>query len=111
MKKTILTVCIALTIFMCNSVPVSAAICNGSPDGVHHFWAHQRQYGTEYSVSVGTHKYIYGYDAQNKPIYQFDCEMKNHYQYCKYICSYCGIEQDGVLHSHYTSTSHSVNHN
>ena len=37
MKKTAFTLCIALSIFMCNSVFVLAAVCSGSPDGVHHY--------------------------------------------------------------------------
>lgn len=111
MRKTILVVSIALTMFMCNSVSASAAICSNSPDGVHHFNDHWRQYGAGHSVYGGTHEYLYGYDAQDKPIYKNDCELWHGYQYCKMRCSYCYTEQEGMQHEHYTSTSHSVNHN
>ncbi len=43
MTKTLSALCVTLLIFMCNSMLVSAAVCSGSSDGVHHFGSHAIQ--------------------------------------------------------------------
>lgn len=108
MKKTILAVCIALSIFMCSSVSAFAAICSKAPDFVHHFDGHMR--GNElFYKDGGTHEYLYGYIG-DQPIYKNDCKMTLVYQYCIKTCKYCGTRLDGSVHGHQTSTMHSINH-
>lgn len=110
MRKTILAVCVALAIFMCNAVPASAAsaVCSKSPDGHHHFndcWSA----GAGHNVYGGTHSYIYGYDENENPIYRNDCELWLGYEYCTYMCRYCQLKE-GNQHEHYVGTFHTVYH-
>lgn len=111
MKKTILAVCITLTMLMCNSVLASAAsaVCSGSSDGYHHFDDHWAPSGAGHNVYVGTHSYISGY-VGGTPIYKNDCEIWDGYQYCINKCLYCYVTLDGSQHDHYVSTFHSVYH-
>jgi hypothetical protein len=108
-KKTFLMLCIALSVFMCNSTSAFAAVCEKSEDGVHHFSNHHRHFTQIYSEDGGSHMYLYGYDQNNKPIYRYDCYRKLSYYWCNYACAYCDTED--ARHSHYATTSHSVNHN
>lgn len=110
MRKTFLAVCIALAMFICNSVSASAAVCSGSPDGVHHFDDHWAPSGAGHNVYGGTHSYLYG-TVGGKEIYKNDCEIWYGYQYCINKCYYCYVTLDGTQHEHLISTSHSVNHN
>ncbi len=110
MKKSILTICIIFSVFMINSTSVFAAVCNNAPDGVHHFDGHRRE-GGEFSREGETHTYLYGYDAQHKPIYRSDCKITYYSQYCNYVCEYCGTMQGGTRHTHTTRTVHSKDHN
>lgn len=94
-----------------NAFVVQAAVCSNSPDGVHHFSVHKAA-NAGYSVDLGTHEYLYGYDQNNNPIYKNDCRRSERYQYCQYICSYCNKVNDTEgSHSHYVKTVHSINHN
>ena len=108
MKKTIFALCIALSVFMCNSTFALAAVCNLSPDGVHHFSAHEQ--GVRFTVDGGFHEYLYGYDSQNRPIYKNDCKITYNNSYCNYVCKHCYIKQDNGQHTHSGSTSHSISH-
>lgn len=108
MRKTILAVCIALTMFMCNFVSASAA-CSGTSNGVHHFDDHWAPSGAGHNVFVGTHTYLYG-TVGGKPIYKNDCEIWDGYQYCILKCKYCPVQLEGSQHDHYVSTFHTVYH-
>lgn len=109
MKKCILALSIVLTLFMVNSTSAFAAVCNNAPDGVHHFERHMHESG-EYSREGETHTYLYGYDVSNRPIYRSDCKITYYYQYCNFVCEYCGTMQGGTRHTHTTRTVHSKNH-
>lgn len=109
MTKTILTLGIALSIFMYNSTFALAAVCNGSSDGVHHFEQHLEE-SAGHLKTGGTHRYLYGYDSQKKPIYKDDCKLTYYYKYCNIVCRFCGTKQDGTRHDHLSSTMHSVSH-
>lgn len=108
-RKTVFTLCIALAIFMCNSAFVFAAVCNSSPDGVHHYTkcadadAGQLREG-------GSYLYLDGYDKQNRPIHK-ECHYLCYYRYCNNVCTFCGTIQEGGLHDHLLMTFHSVDHN
>ncbi len=110
MTKTLSALCVTLLIFMCNSMLVSAAVCSGSSDGVHHFGSHADTGAGQLKVG-GTHQYLYGYDNQNNPIYRNDCQIAYYFKYCEYSCNYCGTRQEGSQHEHLTGTIHSVKHN
>ena len=109
MKKTIFALCIALSIFMCNSLSASAAVCPSAPDKVHHFTAHQRGLGV--TRNGGTHPYLYGYDHEGKAIYKYDCNLILFDYYCKYKCAYCDTYEDNTQHMHNASVKHSIDHN
>lgn len=110
MTKKILIIGLAVSLLVCNVFISQAVICSKSPDGVHHFNAH-RAASAGYSVERGAHKYLYGYDQNNNPIYYNDCIREDRYNYCEYICSYCGVANTAQgSHSHYVNTWHSVNH-
>lgn len=102
MRKSILAVCIALAMFICNFVSASAAVCSSSPDGVHHFDDHWAPSGAGHNVYGGTHS--------GKEIYKNDCELWHGYQYCINRCRYCFTQLEGSQHEHYVSTFHSVYH-
>lgn len=108
MKKTIFALCIAFSIFICNSLSVSAAVCPNSTDGVHHFETHIKS-GVGYAEDAGTHRYIYNKDDQW--IRGDDCKMIRYYYYCRYKCSYCSTYADDEPHVHLGLTTHSVDHN
>lgn len=108
MKKTVFALCTALMIFMCNSTSAFAAICDGAPDGVHHFNFCFREKSVK--ISSEKHRYVYGYDVNNWPLYNYDCTVTYYHQYCIYLCQYCGTKQEGSQHTHLISTVHSVNH-
>ena len=109
MKKIVITG-LAVSLLVCNAFISQAVICSKSPDGVHHFNAH-RAASAGYSVDRGTHEYLYGYDQNNNPIYRTDCKISDKYEYCEYICSYCGVANtDQGSHSHFIKTWHSINH-
>lgn len=56
MKKIVVALLMALSVFSCSSMVSQAAVCSGStPDGVHHFDAH-RLLNAGYSVDKGTHQ-------------------------------------------------------
>lgn len=84
--------------------------CPGnSPDGVHHFSGHRSlNYG--YTVTIGYHSYLYGYDANNQPIIRNDCLMSQAYHYCEYYCVYCGIPKGDGVHTEEDNIIHSVLH-
>ncbi len=109
--KTFLMLCIALSVFMCNSTSAFAAVCEKSEDGVHHFDKHRYILGSGYNRDGGNHMYLYGYDHNDRPIYKNDCKLKLIYNNCNYICSDCHIIREGMLHSHQINTIHSINHN
>lgn len=72
--RTILSLCIALSVFMCNSSFALAAVCPDGPGGTHYFRAcgsYCVRIDAGYSKNCGTHEYLYGYDA-GKPIYRND---------------------------------------
>lgn len=105
----ILTLCTVLAVFISTTFSAQAAVCTNSPDGVHHFDEHKRA-GAGYSVDVGTHRYLYGYDENKNPIYKYDCRLTDYYEYCQNKCIYCNATY-GSTHTHYVKTQHSVNHN
>lgn len=112
MKKTAFALCVALSVFMCNSAPAFASariICNGSPDHYHHFSKCQLE-KDGYSKDGGTHSYLYGFDINNNPVYKNDCRITMRYQYCNYVCAYCNTKQDGARHEHHVLDTHSVVH-
>ena len=84
MKKTVFTLSIALSVFLCNTVSASAAVCPNpnAPKGVHHFLEHQ-QIGFLAARDGGTHSYLYGYDHNGKEIYKNDCEITIYDAYCQ----------------------------
>ncbi len=105
--KTICTLGVALSVFMCNSTFSFAAVCSGAPDGVHHFDSHSEE-GSGYEQDGGHHGHLYGYDSQGKPLFR-DCVITYEYKYCSYTCKYCGTKQSGSRHDHLVGTKHSVN--
>ena len=110
MKRTVTALCVALAVFVCDSSLAFAAVCSKAPDGVHHFSVHRRA-GAGYSVDGGTHRYLYGFDVNNNPIYKDNCSLTMGYEYCNMQCRYCTTYQENSQHEHYTSTRHSINHN
>lgn len=109
--KTFLMLCIALSVFMCNSTSAFAAVCEKSDDRLHHFSTHRRYLDTTYGVDGGTHWYLYGYDHNEVPIYKNDCKLTVLYCYCDYACSACGTIQEGARHTDQLVTNHSIKHN
>lgn len=84
-------------------------VCDSSPDKVHHFDGHRSlNYG--YSVDLGYHSYVYGYEG-NTPVYHNDCHLTQTYYYCERYCIYCNTPQTGSVHSEPGTLIHSVNHN
>lgn len=111
MKKIKLCLAIITMIFftLYNNMSVYAAVCPKSIDGVHHFDAHRRV-GAGYSVDLGYHDYLWGYEG-GRPIYKNNCRMTEVYQYCERACIYCYAGLKGSTHSEYSSTTHSISHN
>ena len=109
--RTILALCIALSVFMCNSSLALAYICPNSPlEGkVHYFTVHVRA-NAGYFVDLENHTYVFGYDANHNPIYMHDCNMSHAYDYCKWQCSYCTTFQPGGDHIEDLGVRHSVSH-
>lgn len=107
--KVLLSVIIMLIIMGVNNLPSFAAVCNLSPDGVHHFCDHRRL-GVGYTEPGGYHEYLYGYDEKNKPIYNNDCWQTIVYEYCVNCCKYCRIVGPDDKHPEYATTNHSVLH-
>lgn len=107
MTKRILTLCTALSVFAGNSIFAFAAVCNPSPDGIHHFDRHYFEY-PEYTAKTEVHKYEYGRNHLNQPMYR-DCKITYYYQDCIYACQYCGIRNSGTEHVH-VRTEHEINH-
>lgn len=121
MGKTVLTFCVAVSLFMCSSLsalatmqnvssPASEYVCSKSPDGYHHYSVWRRA-NAGYSKSAGTHQYISAYDQYDCPIYRDDCELRHVYQYCNYECKYCMRERENSQHEHLIKTTHSIIHN
>ncbi len=113
MKKKIVAFCMAMLVFAGSSMTTLAAICPNpnAPEGIHHFNDHKRA-GWGYERDLGTHSYVYARDSQGNPMYRDDCRVKTSFEYCQYVCHYCGLaNQETELHDHYVGVTHSVNHN
>ena len=107
--KCVLVLALVFILSFSGKMISHAAVCSSSPDGVHHF--HHVQQPSGYTVYVGTHEYLFGYDENDNPIYHNDCQLMNVYTYCRMICDYCGKTDGNPDHDHRTGTLHSVPHN
>ncbi len=105
-KKSLVVFCVALSVFVCNLMVVSADTCSKSSDGYHHFNHH---YVTDPYDVVTTHQYLYGYDVNNIPIYK-TCVVTTTYRDCQFACTACGIPQDSSIHTHVIVVTHSGKH-
>lgn len=108
MKKKIvaLTLIICLSIFPLNAFALERAVCNGSPDGIHHYEVHRDLhygYTNEY-----THKVLDGISS-SAPVYT-DCYVTQTFEYCERCCKYCGAAEPGSIHVHLLGEHHSINH-
>lgn len=106
MKKIVLALCLALSVFACSSMVSEAAICSGSPDGLHHYDDHRRA-NAGYSEDAGTHRHHTGYDSNNQKVYE-TCYLTDWYEYCERQCHYCQAIQPNSRHTHFVKTQHSV---
>lgn len=109
MKKTIVALLTAVTVFAGSSIVSQAAVCSGSSDGVHHFSAH-RLLNAGYSVDKGTHQYLFGYTEDGVQITRNDCRITWDYEYCENCCIYCNVGQ-GNTHPELVRVRHSIGHN
>lgn len=108
MKRTIIALCMVLTIFVGSSMVSQAAVCSNSPDKVHHFDGHKKA-NAGYTIDGGTHQYLYGYEGE-KPIYLYNCRLTHYMEYCYKQCIYCSAVLEGSTHEHLTNTRHSISH-
>lgn len=108
MKKIFFVLCIALSIFICNSTYASASVCRSASACLHEFTEHEAV-GTGYKEN-GTHKYLYGYDHNGQPMFRDDCSLTLVYSNCIYKCKYCSVWESSEQHKHYLYTEHSIDH-
>lgn len=108
--KRISAIAIVMSVFMCSSLFVFAAVCDNAPDDVHHFTVH-KHVGGEYLESVGPHTYLYGYDAKGNEIFRNDCQLSYVFVSCEYKCLYCSTVQSGSQHRDMLRFNHSISHN
>ena len=104
-SKTVFALCIAMSIFVGNSV-IASAKCPGDKEGLHHFTVHRRT-GDE-NNNYQTHMHLIGYDSKGDEVY-VPCTLTFHSEYCVRICMDCGAEEPGSLHLEQGPVRHSVN--
>lgn len=109
MKKTLLALCMILTIFISSTSTSFAAVCPNpnAPSGAHDFSDHKNKGGIV--KDLGNHQYLYGYDEYHTPMYR-TCHITQVVEYCIFVCKYCGLENSGGSHSHEHDPQHSVSH-
>ena len=106
MRRSIIALCMVITILISSSSVCFAVVCPNAPDGVHHFNTHHAYEGTNENY---THLYLFGYDNNNNPIY-YNCYVTKTTSYCYYVCSYCGLQQPNVSSHTHVSEIHSASH-
>ena len=104
-SKTVFALCIAMSIFVGNSV-IASAKCPGDKEGLHHFTVHRRT-GDE-NNNYQTHMHLIGYDSIGDEVY-VPCTLTFHSEYCNMVCKDCGETQPGSRHLEQDPVRHSVN--
>lgn len=107
MKKTVVALLMALSVFTCSSMVSQAVVCADSPDEIHHYVDH-RGLNAGYEEPAGTHMHLTGVEADGTEEYKI-CYLTDRYEYCDVICHYCKVSEVGKRHSHKTSTAHKIN--
>ena len=109
-KKSILTLCLVITVFVCN---VSTCFATGtcpnpnSPDGYHHYTGQKIVGG---NVTHSSHEAMIGYDQYHNPVY-VTCYMTQVTDYFVYVCYHCGEENpEGTGGQIVHPTQHSISH-
>lgn len=112
MKRTIAAFCMAILVFAGSSMTALAAVCPhpNAPGGVHHFTSCKPAGNGGRIEDHGFHSYLYGYDDTGKPMYRNDCRMTEAFQYCIYVCHWCGLENPDSPHEHSLGIQHSISH-
>lgn len=72
--KTLLTLCFALSVFMCGSSMASAAVSYPDATNHTHYFNVPTHIDTK-TVDCGTHQYVWGYGSNSTPIYHYDCRV------------------------------------
>lgn len=104
--KTLLTLCFALSVFMCGSSMASAAV--SYPDATNHTHNFVRTHVGTVTEDGGTHQYVWG-RINGEPIYRFDCHLTNIVWIYTYKCEYCQ-ETTGSSERQTVTVTHSISH-
>lgn len=113
MKKRVVALVIAMSVFICSSSLAFAAESDITPhEACTHDFSLCNQVGTPYSENIGPHTYLYGKDENGNEMLRNDCMLSAVYVNCQYLCQNCRIvKPGGGQHRHMIRFEHSLDHN